>query len=402
MPAIRPIRMSGPAAPAIAQKYRSRMDLANALMRQGSSTAPVGSMWEGLARMAQAGVGGWQARKASEEMETEESERRRAMADALDRIGKGEDPAAIAAQMPEFQDDLMRAQLAQALKPETPETYSSGKAFRGDGTSIPTRTDAQGNVAVDPTGLGNWEPMQSELYSMTLPPDVQARLRREGAPVVNQTTNVAGKLPPGWRRQNPSDLMSSAETIPGGPADLKRREALTKATSSARAALHGMRRVEALIKTVEPRIGKLTAGFGGALLSNIPGTEAADVGAEIATIQANSIIEGLAEMRRNSPTGGALGNVTEGEGRMLAARISNLEQSQTPRQLNKNLKLFRSDLAASMGRIKDAYRMDFPGADMDWAEAPSISDEDVKHTAAKYGVTEDAVRKMLRDKGVIP
>lgn len=87
-----------------------------------------------------------------------------------------------------------------------------------------------------------------------------------------------------------------------------------------------------------------TTGIGGQLLSNVGGTSARDVGALIDTVKANAGFAELQKMRNNSPTGGALGQVSEREIAYLQSTIGNLEQSQTADQLKDNLR-----------RVKNAY-----------------------------------------------
>src|SRR5690606_12677220 len=62
------------------------------------------------------------------------------------------------------------------------------------------------------------------------------------------------------------------------------------------------------------------------------------------TIKANAAFDKLQAMRDSSPTGGALGQVSERELSYLQATIGNLEQSQGAEQLEDNLK-----------RVKNAY-----------------------------------------------
>lgn len=82
-----------------------------------------------------------------------------------------------------------------------------------------------------------------------------------------------------------------------------------------------------------------TTGLGGAILSAVPGTPAADMEAMLQTIRANIGFDRLQAMREASPTGGALGQVSEGERRALESTMGNLEQSQTQEQFLENLDL---------------------------------------------------------------
>lgn len=87
-----------------------------------------------------------------------------------------------------------------------------------------------------------------------------------------------------------------------------------------------------------------TTGIAGPFLSKIGGTSAANVKALVDTVKANAGFAELQKMRNNSPTGGALGQVSEREIAYLQSTIGNMEQSQTADQLKDNLR-----------RVKNAY-----------------------------------------------
>lgn len=69
----------------------------------------------------------------------------------------------------------------------------------------------------------------------------------------------------------------------------------------------------------------LATGMTGALVGNLANTDAAEVYRQIDVLKSNATIENLNAMRAASKTGGALGNVTEGEGKMLAAKTGALD-----------------------------------------------------------------------------
>jgi hypothetical protein len=87
-----------------------------------------------------------------------------------------------------------------------------------------------------------------------------------------------------------------------------------------------------------------TTGLGAQLTGWAGGSPAKNVEKLISTVKANAGFEELQAMRESSPTGGALGNVTEKEIAYLQATIGNLEQDQSSDQLIDNLK-----------RVKNAY-----------------------------------------------
>lgn len=93
------------------------------------------------------------------------------------------------------------------------------------------------------------------------------------------------------------------------------------------------------------------AGFVGSLLSNINGTEARDFEARITTIKANIGFDKLQSMREQSPTGGALGQVSEKELDQLNASMGNLDNSQSPEQLRENLLAVRAQYLRTIAAI---------------------------------------------------
>ena len=90
-----------------------------------------------------------------------------------------------------------------------------------------------------------------------------------------------------------------------------------------------------------PMVDNWTAGLGGQLLSGLAGTDAADLSKLLESVKANAGFDKLQSMREASPTGGALGQVSNTELGFLQSVFGNLEQSQSPTQLKYNLQLFQ-------------------------------------------------------------
>jgi len=95
------------------------------------------------------------------------------------------------------------------------------------------------------------------------------------------------------------------------------------------------------IDTALSQTGGNTTGVVGATLKQIPGTEAVDLEQNLLTIKANIGFNELTQMRKDSPTGGALGQVSDMENKALQAARGSLEQRQSPGQLRKNLESVR-------------------------------------------------------------
>ena len=83
---------------------------------------------------------------------------------------------------------------------------------------------------------------------------------------------------------------------------------------------------------------RTTTGMG-SYLSNIPGTDAKSLKERLASIKANIGFDYLQAMREASPTGGALGNVSDKELQGLQSVFGSLEQSLDDAELTYNLNL---------------------------------------------------------------
>lgn len=113
------------------------------------------------------------------------------------------------------------------------------------------------------------------------------------------------------------------------------------------------------IASIRERASKLTTGFGGALSGVVPGTPAYDLKSDVETLLANAGFDRLSEMRANSPTGGALGQVSERELSLLQAAAQNLQTSQSKGQFLRNLDAFEEQRRSSLENIRKAYEEDF-------------------------------------------
>lgn len=84
------------------------------------------------------------------------------------------------------------------------------------------------------------------------------------------------------------------------------------------------------------------AGFAATMASEIGGTDAANLRQAIATIESSIGFDRLKKMREESPTGGALGQVSERELALLNASLGSLSQMQSEEQLRTNLERVRT------------------------------------------------------------
>jgi hypothetical protein len=84
--------------------------------------------------------------------------------------------------------------------------------------------------------------------------------------------------------------------------------------------LRTINQIRSIYKGISPGAGGV-----GALLSYIPGTDAADVEKLTNTLQGNIAFKKLADMKAASPTGGALGAISERELALLASNLGSID-----------------------------------------------------------------------------
>jgi hypothetical protein len=173
----------------------------------------------------------------------------------------------------------------------------------------------------------------------------------------------APAAPPAGYRANPDGTMAA---IPGGPAD---PNVIKPMTATQRAKLEQTQRKERqMVGTMESSfdqsirliddILKNRGAFSGVtglgrVGSAIPGTNWADIATKLDTLRARSAFGALQEMRANSPTGGALGAVSERELYLLQNAETQLQDSQSPESLEQSLRDYKATLMDSKRRMKE-------------------------------------------------
>lgn len=196
------------------------------------------------------------------------------------------------------------------------------------------------------------EPVNPNIYQM--PATDLARERFEWSKLNPQTSSI--KPPAGFRFTNEGNL----ETIPGGPADIKIRSEKDKYQQSIKTQELRDAELNATVDGALSKVGIGTAGFGARTLSSIGGTKAANLETDINTLKANLGFDRLTQMRNESKTGGALGNVSDRELALLTSAVASLDQKQSPKQLKENLMKVRTHYKRFSDALRKAGPKDVP------------------------------------------
>ena len=132
-------------------------------------------------------------------------------------------------------------------------------------------------------------------------------------------------------------------------------------------------------------ISPYTAGVG-AWLAVIPASKAKTVSETLKTIKANIGFDKLQDMRANSPTGGALGQVSDMENRLLQAVQGSLEQTLAPSELIANLNNIKSILAKMRADKAQAFAQDFSSISQDQSQTEQTISPEARAYLQSLGI----------------
>lgn len=180
------------------------------------------------------------------------------------------------------------------------------------------------------------------------------------------------------------------EVIPGSKTDIDQKALAKKdaADQAAKAAQNNIvsqdigRALDMLDHSSFP-----VAGLFGSTAARIPGTPAADFAGIIGGIESNIAINKITEMRKNSPTGAALGNASDNDVNLLKSVYGSLKNSTSEESLRFNLT-----------RLRDTFNLVVNGTVSPVAKADYKSAADVAAAVKSGRLPYDEGAAILRDK----
>lgn len=345
--------------PSIAQDYMRDPRLLHAqnVMQAGADTSPVYTPVQGLARALQGLVGGYQRRKVGEEYKDRATAYQKTLADVLG----ARRTLPVESDAPEsggITGDLRISEMARFLA-QNPDTAALGFQLQMQDVLAGSQFDRQRRLAAEKLKLEapksrtvkrgglevteqwnpatrTWEAVGESGIGVISP---EAVGQKQEIAAAGRPQNI-GTIPPGYQLVTTPEGAQQMVPIPGSPAEAKAKEAEIQAGQrteqkerQADVVLQDIdRAIEVMDKAILP-----TTGLAGDLLSGVGGTASRDLKGLVDTIKANVGFDKLQQMREASPTGGALGQVSELENRLLQSVLGNLEQSQSEGQVRFNL-----------------------------------------------------------------
>ena len=272
-------------------------------------------------------------------------------------------------------------ELLQALGPE-----AGAQLIASRQPAAPKPTSAMRNA--EALGLQPGSPGYDEyIRAVTEPRGTQVNIRNEG------------QIPPGYRAiRGPEGMVQSLEAIPGSPAAMEQQAAEEAKTAQA---AQKQRTTDIVTQDIDTILGQVDEGFPVtgvfSAAASIPGTKAHDVARTLDTIKANIGFDKLQAMRAASPTGGALGQVSERENVLLQSTFGSLAQSQSEDQFKRNLQRLRNvylDTIHGAGNRPSASAPAGQGVSMPLPQG--VSEEDLEYTMQKHGLTREEVLQRLQ------
>ena len=173
--------------------------------------------------------------------------------------------------------------------------------------------------------------------------------------------------------------------------ETEKKRVKPKVDSSFRSLQNDVANIEGTIDKVIVNAGTTTAGLLGSYITGV-WQPAKDLEENLKTIQADAAFGRLQEMRDNSPTGGALGQVSERELALLQNAKVALSQSQNPEQLIENLERYKQIRRDALQNTAEAYRADYEvypkGFDIGEQDIPSTDPRVQQALDAGYSMEE--------------
>jgi hypothetical protein len=229
----------------------------------------------------------------------------------------------------------------------------------------------------------------AEMNTISAAQQQTADLTRRGQDITLRGQDL-GRIPVGYRQTDTGAI----EPIPGGPTTttLSPKEIQVREAKRPQATL-ALKTFEDKTSTLEKDINELMnhpglSSITGIAAGRLPGITAEGRAAEAIynrIVKAGGFKE-LQEMRNASPTGGALGQVSNQENTSLQQTFAAIDRTQEAKDIKKQLAKTLDELRASKGRVREAFDMTYDYRPADSA-SPSAAPATPAPTAGGNSVT---------------
>lgn len=185
---------------------------------------------------------------------------------------------------------------------------------------------------------------------------------------------------------------AEADPLPGSKEFRERRKAEISGRQILRRAEEQLGTIDRVASSLKDRADMWTAGFLGSASARIPGTPAHDFARDLETLRAIIGFNELQQMRDASPTGGALGQVSEMENRLLQSAWASLEQSQSPDQFRRNMQIVIDRARRAWRNVREAYEEEFGATSGEPVRVNSPQELDALPSGTRFIAPDGSVR----------
>ena len=272
-------------------------------------------------------------------------------------------------------DNKMASRMLQSLQMKQIEASLKPKEFASarDGTIYNKNTGEVVTTGSGPDGKGPMSIQEWDIFKKMLPDEQERYLAmKRAAPWLNlggsqvapsqvspagpPLANVTNTLKPG---ELPAVQGQQAAAVAAATSLQKKQDNLPRAQS----AVNSLKQQSGIVvKTIDSALelakNEYATGLTGAVLSSFPDTDARALKNDLITIRANIGFDKLDAIRSNAITGGALGNVSDYETRLLQAVNGALDPLQR-KQLVKNLTAIKELYPQVLAERERAFQQDY-------------------------------------------
>jgi len=185
---------------------------------------------------------------------------------------------------------------------------------------------------------------------------------------------------------------AEADPLPGSKEFRERRKAEITGRQILRRAEEQLGTIDRVASSLMDRADMWTVGFLSSASDWIPGTPAHDFARDLETLKALIGFNELQQMREASPTGGALGQVSNMENRLLQSAWASLEQSQSPDQFRRNMQIVIDRARRAWRNVREAYEEEFGRLTGEPVRVNSPQERDALPPGTQYIAPDGSVR----------
>jgi hypothetical protein len=263
----------------------------------------------------------------------------------------------------------------EMMAPPSYSTMSAGSTLYDDRTGEPKFTSPRTIGGTGVTGsLQEINAINAERQTQGLPPlSTEEYLQTRRTNAANLQTyrqyvadaSARGETPMSEAQFAAQRAEETAGAKTTGSGEAQRKLDLPSAWASRSSQTQNFTRLSDAITELDNRDNLWRAVGKGKYLTiaAIPGNEGKDITAAITNIKSQVGFMVLQDMRNNSKTGGALGQVSELENILLQENLAALDTNQSPEAFRKSLKTIQKYLKEAQFRLDNVWALEYPGID---------------------------------------